>query len=356
MLRVKRIIIILVVLLLCLLGFIGYKKFYNTKKKEVIKKEEKITKKEDNYSSPEIRLLGREEDTRIKNGVYEEYGATASDEYDGDLTSKIETINEIDITKAGTYYVTYKVTNSKNKTSEIKRKVNVIEADDIDTDGISVLMYHYFYDDTIGEVGEDSNYLEKSLFEEQLKYLTENNYYFPNMKEIRKYVDGNLDLPSKSVVLTLDDGHADNYTIAYPLAVKYKVPIVMFIVTSWTNPKDELQQAMIDTGYVYMMSHTHDMHQAGCSGIQHGSRILCIDYETGVNDLKTSIDILGNNDALAYPTGDNNDNSRRIVEDAGFNLAFTVDFGRVTKYADPLTLPRVRVSQGNSLSYFISTL
>jgi hypothetical protein len=104
----------------------------------------------------------------------------------------------------------------------------------------------------------------------------------------------------------------------------------MFIVTSWTNPNDELQTEMRNTGYVYFMSHTHEMHEGGCSGEQHGAKILCIDHSAGVNDLKTSAEMIGNADALAYPTGDNNAHSRAIVEEAGFSLGFTVDYGKVT--------------------------
>lgn len=344
------IVLVAIVFLMIVVGTLMYKIVTKPDKKDNKKVETKKVLKDDNkYSKPEIKLLGREEETRVVNGIYEEYGAVATDEYDGDLTKKIKIDNKIDISKAGDYKVTYTVTNSKKKTSKVERTVHVINVDEPDTDGIAVLMFHYFFDDTAGETGPDSNYYQKSLFEQDLKYLTENNYYFPTFKELKKYVDGELKLPEKSVIITMDDGHADNYSIAYPLAVKYKVPITMFIVTSWTNPKDELQTEMVNTGYVYFMSHTHEMHEAGCSGQQHGSKILCVDHATGVNDLKTSAEMIGNSDALAYPTGDNNEHSRAIVVESGFALAFTVEYGKVKVGSDPLTLPRVRVNQGNLL-------
>lgn len=344
------IVLVAIIFLMVVVGTLMYKIVTRSDQKSKKVETKKVVKKDNNkYSSPEIKLLGREEETRVVNGIYEEYGAVATDEYDGDLTDKIKIDNKIDISKAGDYKVTYTVTNSKKKTSKVERLVHVINVDEPDTDGIAVLMFHYFFDDTAGEEGPDSNYYQKSLFEQDLKYLKDNNYYFPTFKELRKYVDGNLTLPEKSVIVTMDDGHADNYSIAYPLAVQYKVPITMFIVTSWTNPKDELQTEMVNTGYVYFMSHTHEMHEGGCSGEQHGAKILCIDHATGVNDLKTSAEIIGNSDALAYPTGDNNAHSRAIVEESGFSLAFTVEYGKVRVGADPLTLPRVRVNQGNLL-------
>ena len=350
---VKFALIILIGIVLCMGGFILKKEVLDKKKtepKKETKKEEKIK-----YSSPVLKLKGRDPYKVVVNGVYEEYGVFVTDEYDTDLEDKVKIDNKIDISKPGEYVVKYSVTNSKGATGTIERKVSVIDVTEPDTDGIAVFMYHYFFDDTAGETGPDSNHLEKSLFEEQLKYLSENDYYFPNFKELRKYVDGELTLPEKSCVITMDDGHADNYTIAYPLAVKYKVPITMFVVTSWTDVTQNLQKEMFDTGYVYFMSHTDEMHE--------GTLITSIDYETGVNDLKTSASKLGkgkgltyenefNGDALAYPTGANNDNSYPIVRDAGFKLAFTVDYGHVHPGDDPLTLPRVRISQGNDLDYF----
>ena len=216
-------------------------------------------------------------------------------------------------------------------------------------------MYHYFYDDNNGETGKDSNYLAASLFEEQLKYLSENDYYFPSMKEISLYLDGELDLPEKSAVLTLDDGAESNYRIAYPLAVKYKVPLVMFVVTSWTDVSMEYQTEMKNTGYIRFHSHTDDMHQGGCSE-QHGALILCINHDKGVDDLKTSAEKIGNADALAYPCGDANESAMSIVSDAGYSLAFTTEYGRIKIGMNKLKLPRVRINDGISLSSYVSSL
>lgn len=319
------------------------------------KKEVKVVKKEKKGNVPVIKLKGQESMKIVKNGVYEEMGATALDEEDKDISTKIKIVNNIKIDTPGDYTVDYTVTDSDNNEVTLKRKVKVFEVTNKDTNGISVFMYHYFYDDTT-ETGEDNNYISKSHFEEQLKYLSENDYYFPNMKEIRKYVDGKLDLPEKSVVLTMDDGHADNYSIAYPLAVKYKVPIVMFVVTSWTDVSMDLQQEMTNTGYVIFQSHTHDMHKAGCSGMGHGGYFQCVSYEEGLNDLLKSKEALNNSDSLAYPFGDYSDNTIKIMKDAGFSLGFTTQNGQIHINDNPYTLSRMRINGDISLDTFVSQL
>ena len=45
-------------------------------------------------------------------------------------------------------------------------------------DGLPVLMYHFFYDKS-KDSGKDGNWIEISNFEEQMKYLAENDFYFP---------------------------------------------------------------------------------------------------------------------------------------------------------------------------------
>ncbi len=351
---------ILTVFLIFFCIFMLYKIFStlkdkNTKKEDKKAVVEKKKKKAKVGEAPEIKLYGIENTKMVKNGVYEEYGASAIDKEDGDISKNIKIDNKIDNKKPGDYIVTYTVTDKDGNKAKAERKVNVFEVKDKDTDGISVFMYHYFYDDTAGESGETSNYLAKSLFEGQLKYLSENDYYIPNMKEVNLYVEGKLDLPEKSAVLTLDDGEVSNYTIAYPLAVQYKIPLVWFVVTSWTDVSQDVQREMYNSGYTRYHSHTDNMHEGGC-GEQHGGRILCVDHDTGVQDLKTSAEKLGNSDALAYPCGDTNDHAKAIVKEAGISLAFTTQPGQIHVGDEKLALSRVRINDGIGLDTFISQL
>ena len=354
-LKVKNSLLALMILLIPV-GVYIYFELFNTNENKTVKKEnKKVEKKKDLGEKPEIELYGIEDMKMVKNGVYEEYGAKAIDKEDGDISKNIKIDNQIKNDVPGDYIVEYSVKDKDGNETKIQRKVKVFEVEDKDTDGISIFMYHYFYDDNAGEKGKDANYLAKSLFEGQLKYLSENDYYIPNMKEVSLYVDGKLDLPKKSAVLTLDDGAESNYTIAYPLAVQYKIPLVWFVVTSWTDVSMDYQKQLYNSGYIRYHSHTDNMHEGGC-GEQHGGKILCVDHTQGVNDLKTSIEKLGNADALAYPCGDTNDHARAIVKEAGISLAFTTAYGKIHVGDDKLALPRVRINDGISLQRYIDSL
>ncbi len=301
-----------------------------------------------------LNLNGEEEITLNYDEKYVEPGFMAFD-LDGNNVNDLVKVSGKVLNKPGEYTITYELSLSSKSIKKI-RKVNVLMADFKDNASfIPVLMYHYFYDDLEGESGSDANYLAKSKFEEQLKYLKDNNYYFPSMKELNDYIDGKIKLPSKSIILTMDDGAESNYRIAYPLALKYEIPIVWFVVTSWTDPNLEYQQEIINSGYVSMESHTHNMHRAGCS-TNHGGIFQCILKDLALNDLITSKNILKTATSLAYPFGDYNEFTKEVLKEAGYNLAFTTEWGVVKPGMDKYALPRVRISAGMSLEDFINSI
>ena len=77
-----------------------------------------------------------------------------------------------------------------------------------------------------------------------------------------------------------------------------------------------------------------------------------ISEEDGLTDLKRSIEVCGSSDAFAYPFGDYNESSRSMVEKAGFLCAVTTEYGKAEPGDDPMLLPRVRMSMGQSLAGF----
>lgn len=74
---------------------------------------------------PVIDIKGFSNMTVRLGDTYEDKGATAEDEKDGDLTDKIVTEGEVDTSKEGTYKITYKVSDSKGNEAVKERIVNV---------------------------------------------------------------------------------------------------------------------------------------------------------------------------------------------------------------------------------------
>ena len=76
---------------------------------------------------PTIALIGSNPVTVEAGSTYTDAGATATDSYDGDLTSSITTTSDVDVNTVGTYTVTYTVSDSSANSATASRTVNVVD-------------------------------------------------------------------------------------------------------------------------------------------------------------------------------------------------------------------------------------
>lgn len=77
-------------------------------------------------TAPTITLLGSSPVNMYQNATYSDAGATASDSYDGDITSSIVTTNPVNVATPGTYTVTYNVSDAAgNAATQVTRTVIV---------------------------------------------------------------------------------------------------------------------------------------------------------------------------------------------------------------------------------------
>ena len=74
---------------------------------------------------PPVITLNGSDTTVYLNDEYEEKGANAKDEIEGDLTEKITISGRVDTSKEGTYIITYKVTDFSGNESKKERRVVV---------------------------------------------------------------------------------------------------------------------------------------------------------------------------------------------------------------------------------------
>lgn len=298
--------------------------------------------------APTIELKGEDTIKLLVGDKYEEKGASANDNIDGDLTNNIEILSSVDTSKPENYEIEYRIRDSAGNQATAKRKVIVSEKKKIATttskSGLPVLMYHFFYDKNVSS-GKDNNYMEISDFEDQIKYLTDNDFYFPTWQEVEDYIEGKINLPSKSVVITVDDGDDSFFELAVPIIQKYNAKATSFIITSWYGYRANNKQANIS-----YQSHSDCMHEgANGKGV-----MISWTYDKIMEDVKQSSKTLGGSTVFCYPFGHYNDLDKKVLKDAGYRLAFTTEGGRVYKGSDKFALPRVRMAKGISLSTFAS--
>lgn len=251
----------------------------------------------------------------------------------------------------GKYYVNYNNRLLYVLKEDVQKIVNAKNTSISNASRITTLCYHRVYD-----MNEKCNDIyickKKSNFDKEMKYLKDNNYLTLTMEETYLYLTKKLQVPRRSVVITLDDGHLIKSAI--DVLEKYKLYATSFVKS---KAFDDLSGFKSD--YLYLGSHTHNMHTPGVCPIereyQQGGGILCLPSATVLNDLKTSREKLNNTIALAYPFYDYNERAINLVKQAGFKIAFIGSNG-VTGRSYPginvYKVPRITMWDNTSFETF----
>ena len=280
----------------------------------------------------------------VKQGEpYIEGGAYAIDGTNGPLPEdSISITGSVDTSVPGDYTVHYEVSDG-DAVSKADRTVRVVTEEEFgpSADLVPVMMYHWVY--TADDVPEDldANWILDTDLEEQLKFLKENNYYYPSWKELNAWIAGEISLPNKCIIMTFDDGKKAFLEYGVPLLEKYEVPATSFMIC-WEKNKAVSKITKYASPYVSFESHSYAMHQpGGVSGYK--GIIAAMSKDEILEDLKAANKIVINNDAFAYPYGDYTEASVEALKEQGILCAFTTEYGMVSRGMDPYRLPRIRV-------------
>lgn len=110
------------------------------------KKEKTVKYNVIDISAPTLTLNGDEEINIFQNSEYKEEGCKVVDDYDGDISDRVTIEGNVDVTKIGTYELTYTVKDSSGNESKKKRKVNVKENTLLKNCGVPGTIYLTFDD------------------------------------------------------------------------------------------------------------------------------------------------------------------------------------------------------------------
>lgn len=218
---------------------------------------------------------------------------------------------------------------------------------------IPVINYHFFYDPTLDEKCGELICLTTQKFESHLKYLKDNGYRTLTMREYVDWIYGRIELPKKSVLLTIDDGAMGtgkhNGNKLNPLLEKYQINATLFLITGWWNIENY-------RGYFLdIESHTNDMHlRVKCDNLNRKKpQIYCKNNKEILDDLKKSIEITNSNDAFCFPFYAQDERTRNLVKEAGFKVAFIGGNRRSTRNDNKMLEPRYPIKANITLEEFI---
>jgi len=194
-------------------------------------------------------------------------------------------------------------------------------------------------------------------FEQQLRYLVKNGWTFMTMAELAasKGQHG-----KKVVVLTFDDGYADNYYEAFPIMQRYGAKGTLYLVVDrhnrdWSTYKkahhdtgelakepklsDEQVREMLDSGLFELGGHT--LTHANLNRLSAEERAREIGKSRHILERRFKTPVK----SFAYPFGIYSEADVAAAKAAGYdNAVTTVDGVETCLLARPFELRRVKVS------------
>lgn len=221
---------------------------------------------------------------------------------------------------------------------------------------LPILMYHSLLND---KNLQNDYTISPSAFENDLKYITSNDYTTITVNDLVDYVYSNKPLPKKCIMLTFDDGYYNNYYYAYPLLKKYKCKAVISPIVAVTEKFTETQdisityghlavseiKEMISSGYVEFQNHSYNMHtltprrgvaQKSGESFENYKNTITTDINKAQNFFKNEIGITPN--CFVYPFGEKSEATLNIVKELGFvcTMTCTQKMNFVSKNPDSL--------------------
>ncbi|AHF06079.1 polysaccharide deacetylase family protein [Desulfitobacterium metallireducens] len=210
-------------------------------------------------------------------------------------------------------------------------------------EGIPVLMYH-----SISTIPGNNLGVPVEQFAEEMKWLKSQEYTTLSLEDFYQALVNNKPVPEKPILITFDDGYSDNYQSAWPILHENGFSATFFIITNSVGPDmmtwEQLTELTNQGNSI--ASHTQTHPDLSIISSQQLEKELVLSKKDLENHLG------GNVEALCFPSSRYNTKTLEMMPRLGYKLGFTTNPGRVHLGDNPLTLKRIRIPGGMSLTSF----
>ena len=199
---------------------------------------------------------------------------------------------------------------------------------------VPILAYH--------RIGEHNNSytIKPEVFDAQMKYLYDSGYKTISLAKMQELFNSGKPLDHKYIVVTFDDGYADNLHNAVPILKKYGYTATVFVVSGMVQLPQYLttkEVGQISAEGIEIGTHT-DKHLALAEQTD-----KAINEEMYISKMYLKMLTKKNVEYLAYPFGSVNEATVAQIKKSGIKGAVTGVDGVNTKDTDPYYWKRVNV-------------
>ncbi|MDP8266163.1 MAG: polysaccharide deacetylase family protein [Candidatus Aceula meridiana] len=186
---------------------------------------------------------------------------------------------------------------------------------------VPIMMYHNVEDE---ENVDHLNGTSVVNFDTQMTFLKKWKYNVISLKELVDASTSQNALPHNSVVITFDDGYADNYYKAFPILKRHGFPATIFIV-----PEDIGKEGFLTWDQTQEMEAFGIMVQSHTLNGSYLPELSEVDQEREIKKSKRVIESKLNHKILflCYPTGGFTPRVQELAREVGYKAACTTNRG-----------------------------
>jgi peptidoglycan/xylan/chitin deacetylase (PgdA/CDA1 family) len=213
-------------------------------------------------------------------------------------------------------------------------------------------MYHRVdVDHPADRVGRELT-ITPEQFSTQLGYLREHGIVGISMDELRERLESGAPL-DHVVVLTFDDGYADQYAYALPILRHFGDAATFYVITGAIDGPHHLTWTQL--ARMRALGQDIDAHGVAHDDLSHMSAAQqAMQIDTSIEALRRRLHAPVT--SYCYPSGRFNRATLQLVREAGVDLAVTTDPVYVIAPENRYELPRIRVRADWTTADFASAL
>lgn len=217
-----------------------------------------------------------------------------------------------------------------------------------------ILYYHRVDED------DHRSCVRPEAFRQQMRYLTEQGYRVISLEELFRALNTG-ELLQRSVVLTFDDGFADNFHHAYPVLCRYAFPATIFLTASFIG--SSTLPVFSDKNLLFPPLTWEQINEMSKHDIFFGSHTLSHPMLPTLLEKEAWQEIAASRTILrkklgqpinffCYPRGAFTPLVQKLVQQAGYIGACSTLPGAVHSNSNRFALPRTYISKDDSLEDF----
>jgi len=184
-------------------------------------------------------------------------------------------------------------------------------------------------------------FIDAAVFDAQMAALQGAGWRTITARQLSEAMRARSPVPSRTVVITFDDGRPDNYIYAFPILKRYDFTATFFVVPGrigTTQHMTACQLREIAAAGNELADHTWN----------HGD-LTALTLEQARSTIRAAADVIESlvgvrPVTLAYPYGHHNSTVEAAADAEGIDLAFTTRHGALESSATRFAEPRLRVN------------